>query len=119
MINHQSPGHALPQRPSERRQALTQYLEENPSLAKNIVTKGLRAAEAREAARKAREMVRAEKSATTGGLPEKLRERALVRSVRLQSDVGVEFKGVRWRSKASRSGIESEGWAERIAGKSP
>ena len=52
-------------------------------------------------------------------LPEKLRERALVRSVRLQSDVGVEFKGVRWRSKASRSGIESEGCAERCAGKTP
>jgi hypothetical protein len=36
-----------------------------------------------------------------------------------QSDVGVEFKGVSWRSKASRSGIESEGWAEREDGKSP
>ena len=38
----------------------------------------------------------------------------------IQSDVGVEFIGVSWRSKASRSGIESEGpWAEREDGKSP
>ena len=37
----------------------------------------------------------------------------------IQSDVGVEFKGVSWRSKASTSGIESEVWAERDAGKSP
>jgi hypothetical protein len=31
----------------------------------------------------------------------------------------VEFKGVRWSSKASRAGVESEGWAERRAGRSP
>eukprot|EP00982_Pelagococcus_subviridis_P005182 29508-Pelagococcus_subviridis.AAC.2 len=37
----------------------------------------------------------------------------------IQSDGGVEFKGVRWSLKASRSGIEREGWAERCAGKSP
>ena len=37
----------------------------------------------------------------------------------IQSDGGVELKGVSWRSKASRSGIESEGWAERHDGKSP
>lgn len=53
---------------------LSKYFEENPAIAKRICQKGERAAEAREAARKAREMVRAEKSATTGGLPEKLRD---------------------------------------------
>jgi hypothetical protein len=37
----------------------------------------------------------------------------------IRANVGVEFIGVRWSSKASRSGIESEGWAERCAGKSP
>eukprot|EP00982_Pelagococcus_subviridis_P004441 29188-Pelagococcus_subviridis.AAC.1 len=37
----------------------------------------------------------------------------------IQANVGVELKGVRWRSKASRAGIESEGWAERCAGQSP
>ena len=52
-------------------------------------------------------------------------ERALERATQraegrsIQSDVGVEFKGVRWSSKASRAGIESEGWAERHDGKSP
>jgi hypothetical protein len=35
------------------------------------------------------------------------------------SDGGVELKGVRWSRKASRAGIESEGWEERDAGKSP
>ncbi|VAX37774.1 DNA gyrase subunit B, partial [hydrothermal vent metagenome] len=53
---------------------LGKYFEENPSTAKVIVLKGMKAAEAREAARKAREMVRVEKTATTGGLPEKLRD---------------------------------------------
>jgi DNA gyrase subunit B len=37
---------------------LNRFFEENPSVAKTICNKGLRAAEAREAARKAREMVR-------------------------------------------------------------
>jgi len=45
------------------------------------------------------------------------REAADGRSIR--ANVGVELKGVRWSSKASRTGIESEGWAERDAGKSP
>lgn len=53
---------------------LSKYFEEHPQVAKSICLKGERAAEAREAARKAREMVRAEKSTTTGGLPEKLRD---------------------------------------------
>ncbi|MCA9069075.1 MAG: DNA gyrase subunit B [Planctomycetaceae bacterium] len=55
-------------------EGLSKYFEENPTIAKRICQKGERAAEAREAARKAREMVRAEKTATTGGLPEKLRD---------------------------------------------
>ena len=50
--------------------------------------------------------------------PDDLRdERSEGRSI--QSDGGVEFKGVRWSSKASRAGIETEGWAERCAGQSP
>ncbi|HWL08271.1 MAG TPA: DNA gyrase subunit B [Planctomicrobium sp.] len=53
---------------------LTKYLEENPSIAKNICQKGLRAAEAREAARRARDMARSQNKVSGGGLPEKLRD---------------------------------------------
>ncbi len=54
---------------------LTKYLEENPKAAKSIVRKGLLAAEAREAARKAKDMLRKRKDALGGGgLPGKLRD---------------------------------------------
>ena len=52
---------------------LNKYLEENPRSAKQIIRKGIQAMEAREAARKARDLVR-KKSNLTGGVPGKLRE---------------------------------------------
>jgi len=54
---------------------LNRYLEENPKSAKIIVAKGLLAAEARESARKARQLIRERKGVLSfGGLPGKLRD---------------------------------------------
>ena len=54
---------------------LGRYLEENPKSAKSIVQKGVLAAEAREAAKKAKQLLRERKGALSGGgLPGKLRD---------------------------------------------
>ncbi len=56
-------------------EALTKYLEENPKTAKSIARKALLAYEAREAARKAKDLMRKRKDALGGGgLPGKLRD---------------------------------------------
>ena len=53
---------------------LTKYFEEHPAIAKRVCQKAATAAEAREAARKSREMVRRKGALTSSGLPEKLRD---------------------------------------------
>ena len=52
--------------------ALDAYLEENPKDARNIINKVILAAQARAAARKARELVHRKSALTGGGLPGKL-----------------------------------------------
>ena len=52
--------------------ALTEFFEENPSVAKKVITKSLDAAKARLAAKKARELVRRKNVFSLGGLPGKL-----------------------------------------------
>ncbi len=54
---------------------LTTYFEEHPKTARTIISKGVLAAEAREAARKAKALLRERKGALSGGgLPGKLRD---------------------------------------------
>jgi DNA gyrase subunit B len=52
--------------------ALSEFFEENPAIAKKIAQKATAAAEAREAARKARELVRRKTAMSISGLPGKL-----------------------------------------------
>ena len=53
-------------------EALTYYLEENPNEARRIIDKSLTAQKAREAARKARDMVLRKNAMDGGSLPGKL-----------------------------------------------
>ncbi len=60
--------------------ALTMFFEENPTVAKRIVTKALEAQKARNAAKKAKELVRRKSAFSVGGLPGKLKDCASKKS---------------------------------------
>jgi DNA gyrase subunit B len=55
-------------------QGLDRYLEEHPAEAKRLCLKGIVAAQAREAARKARELTRRKSALDSGSMPHKLRD---------------------------------------------
>jgi DNA gyrase subunit B len=55
-------------------EALENWLEENPAEAKRLCLKGIVAAQAREAARKARELTRRKSALDSGSMPHKLRD---------------------------------------------
>ncbi|MGQ0633077.1 MAG: DNA gyrase subunit B [Planctomycetaceae bacterium] len=55
-------------------EVLMRYFEEHPAVGKRVCQKAETAAEAREAARKSREMIRRKGALTSAGLPEKLRD---------------------------------------------
>ncbi len=52
--------------------SLVEFFEENPAIAKRIVSKGLDAQKARDAAKKAKDLVRRKSAFSVGGLPGKL-----------------------------------------------
>ncbi len=52
--------------------ALAEFFEENPTVAKNIISKALSALKAREAAKRAKDLVRRKNALVGGGLPGKL-----------------------------------------------
>ncbi len=54
--------------------AIVEFLEENPLIAKRIVSKAFEAQQARNAAKKAKELVRRKNAFSLGGLPGKLRD---------------------------------------------
>ena len=55
-------------------EALNNWLEEHPAEAKKLCLKGIMAAQAREAARKARELTRRKSALDSGSMPHKLRD---------------------------------------------
>jgi len=55
-------------------EALENWLEEHPGEAKKLILKGINAAQAREAARKARELTRRKSALESGSMPAKLRD---------------------------------------------